>query len=395
MQSMIIRAIVQCLFLLALLPTSIWGEDNLSVPEQRVLYRAQQAMEVEDYSKVRETLSSYLKRHPDTKPALFFLVLGNACYQQGDIAAAATWYRAGLDNHPDNPALCRNLAAARYGLEQFAQAGRLFKKAYELSDPREYELLYQAGIAFYHAEQLDQSQNVLQQLIQTTDPVRREWLTLMIQVSYAQHDFHRTTQLLESFLETYPLERAYWKLLAGIRTEQERYAQAAAALRTALSLENATAREWNQLSSLYFYLNAPLQGTMCLEKASELSAESRDYDALAQGYLQAHRIDKSLHYLDLAIEQAPTSKRLMTKARILMTAHRFKDAITTLQQIIKQGSNDNQEAYLLMGYCAMENQDWEQAASWFNRVTCDRLIKHTQSLLHSITPLLESGDNME
>jgi tetratricopeptide (TPR) repeat protein len=206
---------------------------------------------------------------------------------------------------------------------------------------------------------------------------------------------HRTTQLLESFLETYPLERAYWKLLAGIRTEQERYAQAAAALRTALSLENATAREWNQLSSLYFYLNAPLQGTMCLEKASELSAESRDYDALAQGYLQAHRIDKSLHYLDLAIEQAPTSKRLMTKARILMTAHRFKDAITTLQQIIKQGSNDNQEAYLLMGYCAMENQDWEQAASWFNRVTCDRLIKHTQSLLHSITPLLESGDNME
>ena len=388
-------ATIVLFFLLALIPASTRAEGKLSVPQQRVLYRAQQAMDKEDYSKVRETLSSYLEAHPDTEPVLFYLVLGNACYQQGDLGAAATWYQAGLNKHPENLSLCRNLAAARYGLEQFAKAGKLFERAYKISASKEPELLYQSGIAFYQGEQLQQSRRVLDQLITTGNPVRREWLTLMIQICYAQHDLKRSAQLLESFLETYPSERTYWKLLAGIRTEQEKYAQAAAALRTALSIGNATAQEWQELSSLYFYLNAPLQGTLCLEKATALSTEPRDYDALARGYLRAHRIENGLHFLDLAIAQTPTPKRLMTKARTLMTARRFKDAIATLQKIVDIGQDSRDEAYLLMGYCAMENQDWDQAATWLDNVKGDRFANHAQSALQSISPLLTSDDNIE
>ncbi|WP_462324186.1 tetratricopeptide repeat protein [Desulfoplanes sp.] len=389
MQSMIIRTIVLLFLLLTLVPGSTRAEDRLSVPQQRVLYRAQQAMDKDDYPMVRETLSSYLKHHPDTEPVLFFLVLGNACYQQGDLGAAATWYRAGLDKHPDNLSLCRNLAAARYGLGHFAKAGMLFGKAYKHSTPREDGLLYQSAIAFYQAEQLEQSRRVLEQLIKTAKPVRREWLTLMIQICYAQHDLKRSTQLLESFLEAYPSERAYWKLLAGIRTEQERYAQAAAALRTTLSIGNATAQEWKELGSLYFYLNAPLQGTLCLEKGSALSTKPRNYDDLARGYLRAHRIDKSMHYIDLAIAQDPTAERLMTKARTLMTARRFKDAITTLQAIVAMDTEDGDQAWLLMGYCAMENQDWDQAATWLTNVKNDRFVNHARSALQSISLFLE------
>ncbi|GAU07396.1 tetratricopeptide repeat protein [Desulfoplanes formicivorans] len=379
------------LFFLIVLSTAshTHAENNLSVPEQRILYRAQQAMDREDYPEVRKTLSSYLKRHPDTEPALFFLVLGNACYQQGDLAAANKWYQQGLNKHPGNLALCRNLAAARYGLEQFAQAGKLFEKAFKLSQPGEPQLLYQAGIAFYQAEQLDDSRRVLEQLLETAPTTRREWLALLIQVCYAQQNLTRTTRLLTSFLETYPSERAYWKLLAGIRTEQERYAQAAAALRTALSLGNATAREWKELSSLYFYLNAPLQGAMCLERAAALAPDARDNDALAKGFLRAHRIDKGLHYLDQAIARQATPQRLMTRARTLMTTRRFKEAITTLQQIVNMQSNTRDEAYLLMGYCAMETQNWHQAATWFSHVKNDRFASHAASALQALAPLLE------
>jgi tetratricopeptide (TPR) repeat protein len=378
------------LILFPVMTVQVMAGNQFSVPEQRVLYRAQQAMDKQDYAAVREQLSSYLQRHPDTQQALFFLILGNACYQQEDLEAAATWYQAGWDKNPDDLSLCRNLAAARYGLEQFAKAGKLFERAYQLSEPREYQLLYQAGIAFYQAQQLSQSRRVLKKLLATAPTHRKEWLTLMIQVCYAQQDLTHTTRLLTSFLETYPWERSYWKLLAGICTEQEKYAQATAALRTALSLGNATAQEWNELSSLYFYLNAPLQGVKCLEKARELSPDASHDDALAKGYLRAHRFSRALHYLDLAIARKATPERLMTKARALMTARRFHDAINTLQQLEGMESDAHDEALLLMGYCAMENQNWHQAATWLSRVKDDRFASHAASALQSIAPLLET-----
>jgi hypothetical protein len=43
----------------------------------------------------------------------------------------------------------------------------------------------------------------------------------------------------------------------------------------------------------------------------------------------------------------------------------------------------------------MENQDWEQAASWFNNVTADRFTKQALSLIQSIAPCLESDDKRE
>ena len=78
-----------------------------------------------------------------------------------------------------------------------------------------------------------------------------------------------------------------------------------------------------------------------------------------------------------------------------MTARRFKDAIATLQKIVDLGHENRDEAYLLMGYCAMENQDWDQAATWLDNVKGDRFANHARSALQSISPLIPSDDNIE
>ncbi len=395
MQAIMIRCTALFFFLFFLVPCTSHAKDKLSFAQQKVLYEAQQAIEKKDYAQARKMLSSYLAEHPDTQPALFFLFLGNACYEQEDVKAAAKWYRLGLDKNPENLFLCRNLAAIQYDLEKFSEAGRLFEKAYGLSDPRQHPLLYQSAAAFYQAQQLDQAQRILTRLLAEKTPPRREWLVLMIQVCYERHDTKRSLQYLESFLESYPWERTYWKILAGIRMEKEQYSQAASALRTALALGKTTSQEWRELSSLYFYMNAPLQGAKCLEKALSPSASPKDYDAVARGYLLAHRTDKGLHYLDAAIAAEPTYTRLMLKAKTLMGARRFSDAILVLEKTLTLKPKSQDESYLLMAYCAVEQQEWKQAATWLYNVKSDKFRPYAKSIKQAIAPILDAISSSE
>ena len=352
------------------MPFTTWAGEKLSVPEQRVLYRAQQAMDKEDFSKVRELLSSYLTRHPDTRPALFFLTLGNACFQSEDQKGAAHWYQVGLDKHPENLLLCRNLAAARYGLNQFNKAGRLFVKSYLLAHPKEPELLYQAAIAYYHGEQFKPCRAVLEQLFKTTNKRAKPWMRLMIQVCYEQKSFTRTEDLLNDFLETYPGEKEYWKLLAGIQTQSGRYRAAAGSLNMALSIGNPSAQEWEELASLYLYLDAPLQAARCLEKAVSPSSGPKQHDAMARAYLHAHRYVDALRHIERAFALEPTPARIITRAKILMAARKFPETIKSLEQDMNR-LTDPDEAYLLTGYCHLEMQKWAQADSVLNKIKKD------------------------
>ena len=370
------------------MPCRLWAADRLSVPEQRVLYRAQQAMDKEQFGKVREMLSSYLKRHPDTRPALFFLILGNACFQSQDLTRAAHWYQSGFEKHPDDLTLCRNLAAARYGLEQFDEAGKLFEQGYLLATPREAELLYQAAIAYYQGEQLQRCRAVLEKLFNATHKREKSWIQLMIQVCYEQKAFARAEDLLTRFLETYPREKEYWKLLAGIQTQSGRYKAAAAALNLALSLGETKPQEWEELASLYLYLNAPLQAAHCLEKAAIPSAGPKQHDALARAYLRAHRYDDALRHFAAAISQDPTPARIIARAKALMADRRFAEAVKGLEQNMETMS-EPAEAYLLEGYCYLEMQNWVQADSVLIKIKKDTSqYPQAQNILQSITPFL-------
>ncbi len=394
MLSILLRVTALFCFLFSLHPlTTSWAEtekkSKFSVPEQRVLYAAQQAMDKADYPQVIEVLSTYLKEHPETKPALFFLFLGHACSQQKNIPAATKWFQAGFRKNPDNIFLCRNLAILHYQQKHFIQSGQLFQRGYEISKPPDPALLYQAAIAFYQAKKLNLALKVLEQLFETAASLRREWYLLMIQVCYEKHDLQRSTKYLEAFLEIYPGERNYWKILAGIWLEQEKYTKAATALRTALMTGNATSQEWKELASLYFYMNAPLQGVRCLEKTLGTSSPPQKYDALARGYLLAHRTDKGLHYLDAAIAQQPTPQRLMMKAKALMASRRFSDAIATLKKFLELKPKNQDEAWLLMAYCAVEKEEWKQAETWLHRVKDKKFKEYATSVLRAIAPLLE------
>jgi tetratricopeptide (TPR) repeat protein len=370
------------------MPCNTWAGETLSVPEQRILYRAQQAMDKEEFGKVRDLLSSYLTRHPDTQPALFFLTLGNACFQSADLERAAHWYQKGFDKHPDDVTLCRNLAAARYGLEQFNKAGKLFEKGYQLATPKEPELLYQAGVAYYQAEQFTSCRAVLETLFKATDKRAKPWMRLMIQVCYEQKDFTRAENLLTEFLEIYPQEKEYWKLLAGIQTELGRYKAAVGSLSLALATGNPTPQEWEELASLYLYLNAPLQAAKYLEKAVPQASGPKKNDAIARAYLRAHRYDDALRHLDRAIAKESTPARIIAKTKVLMTARRFAEATIYLEQNMNS-LTDLDEAYLLAGYCYLEMQNWAQTDLALRKIKKDTAqYPQAQNILQNIKPFL-------
>ncbi len=374
--------------LLFSLPCQSWAQDKRSVPEQRLLYRAQQALDKDEVDKAREILSFYLADHPETSDPLFFQMLGNACFQTEDLPGAARWYAAGLSKHPENLILCRNLAAARYGLKDYHKAGKLFETSYRLTDPKEPELLYQAGISWYQAEQFKHCRAVLEQLFEATPVHKKSWMQLMIQVCYEQQAFARAETLLKEFLEICPLEKEYWKLLSTIQTESRNYKAAAASLSMALSLDTTTSEEWEQLASLYFYLNAPLQGIRCLEKAAGSTPTLKQHDTLAQRYTQVHRYADALRHLDKAISKDPIPARMIARAKILFAERKFDQAHQSLAQAL-QKNPDLTEASLLMGYCAIEQQKWQEADAVLSTIKKGTYLLRAQNALQSIAPFLE------
>ncbi|CAN2042616.1 Tetratricopeptide repeat-containing protein [Candidatus Magnetomoraceae bacterium gMMP-15] len=348
------------ILILMLFPAALFADidtSSLNREEQKTLYKAQKAIKNNEFKEAREIIFNYLEKQLNQPNALLYYVLGNAWYLDEHFQKAYNIYAKAYQLMPDSFSICINFAKVSYEIENYSKAAELFKKAYKLSNPVDPELLYQAGVAFYQTNDFAKARSVLKQLLDSNKKIKKSWLQLFVHICLELKQWNEAKSFLENFLNHNSMDDEYWKLLAQIQLKTKDYRSAASSLEIAYAIKTASSKELEELANMYFHLNAPLKAISTLKKAYGPHPNVQHSEKLFRACVQAQQPADAIRYLDLAIQQKASPKFFLEKGKIYYEQGKWDKAIKALQKSIQM--NPNQElAYLLLGYCALEKEDF-------------------------------------
>ena len=250
-------------------------------------------------------------------------------------------------------------------------------------------LLYQAGAGYYEAKRFEDSVRVLKGLLHLEGQPQKGWLELYIHVLMELDRNSEAIQELTRFLNRYPQEEGYWRLLAQLHLNAKKYRLAAAALEVAFRLKAPQAQAWKQLASIYFHLGSSLAGVKHLRRAYGPAPTPAQSDELARWLEQGGRTDRALAELDRALAAEPTAERFLTKARLLYDHGRYRESLPASARAVELDP-ELYQAHLLMGYAALELGRLDEAEKAFSQaVKSEKYKPQALAALNSIRRIKE------
>ncbi len=347
-------------------------EPRLNQGVHQVLYEAQQLMDQKKDAEAAGKLAQYAKDHEDAHPRFWFL-RGVLAYQAGRRDEAGRYFAKAVEGWPCFQAALRNLAVVRYEQGKPAEAARLARRAYELSKPPNYDLLYEAAVFLLGANQAAKALPWLEELSARPQP-KKVWLTALLR---AYLDLSRPAQaerVLERLLARWPGDASLWRIGASLASLKKDYAGAAAALAVAYRLEPPKALGWRQLADLYRAAGAPLAATpYYLRSWGGQPATPKDLDLLADLCLQGHDLAQAARWSSQAAQAQPTPRRWARLGRVALEQKDYSaahDAFSNAAKLEDQQRSKKEAGgryWLLAGYAAWQNEQLSLAEAAFNQ----------------------------
>ncbi len=359
---------------------------KLSPEERQTLYKAQLLMHEKKFTEAETVIKNFMNSTQEVVNAKTYLMLGDTLYQSGKKKQALKVFSVGHATFPNNEFLCLNTGVALYQLGYYAEAGSHFEKTYSLQNPAKPELLFQAGSAYYQGEKFHESARVLKYLLAKNQNPQREWIRLTIHALIESKQSKQAESMLLRYLNQNPQEADYWKLLAKLNMDREKFFEAGAALEICYKLVTPSKSELESLASLYSYQEAPLLAATTLQRAYGDSPEPAQSIKIAALLASAGRIKQAIDYLD---KHAGTSSVTMEKGKLLFRDRRFNEAGTVFRQILK--IKDEPEARFFLALCAWEQKDWKQAKEELKTIAALKVFKAKASRYLVVLNDLESA----
>ncbi|TIH15925.1 hypothetical protein D0S45_10120 [Marinifilum sp. JC120] len=342
------------------------GSARASLPPEarQALHKAQLLMDEKKFDEAATLLKMYADKTETPVPEQVYLVRGGALYQAGKVKKALNVFKQGHAAHPKNEHLCRNTGVILYELQRFGEAGKFLEKAYGLQKQPTPQTLYQAGSAYYLGGKYSESAGVLSRLISTSPTPRKEWIRLAVHALLDGGQPERAEKMLLKLLNNNQSEADYWKLLAKLHLDRERYSEAAAALEVCHRLVKPSKQDFERLASLYNYLEAPLMAADNLRQAYGTSPSAEQALKIATLYGSAGRLDQAVSFLEKHSNKIMPTLR---KGEMLYKARKFKEAEDVFNKTLQEQSTP--EARFFLGLCAWERRDWKTAEKQFSKVS--------------------------
>jgi predicted Zn-dependent protease len=359
-------AIAGLLVLLAAGPVSAADcppQPRLGRALQAALHQAQQLMEKKKPAQAEAKLAEFARGRRRPHPQLSFL-RGVLAYQAGRRDQAGELFAQAVERDPCFRAALRNLAVVRHEQGRPAEAAALALRAFGLSKPKDYGLLYEAAVFRLAAGQAAKALPLLQELARRPAP-QKAWLTALVRAYLETKQPGQARQVLDRLLAGWPGDAALWRLAASLATRRGDYAAAAAALAVAYRLEPPGPTGWRRLGQLYHAAGAPLAAAPFYLKAmAPKPTAPKDLDLLAQLCLQGHDLAAARAWAQKAAAAKATARRWARVGRIAMEQKDYSAARQAYAQAAKL--KDKKGRYWLMaGYAAWQGERLEQAGKDF------------------------------
>ena len=364
------------------------GAPKLTLSVQKIVYNAQKAMEDKDYAGAVHILQDFIERCPKRNHYLIEFTLANALSMSGKDQEALSHYRSAAVLYPEFSYAWQNMGKIYFDLKQYSKAGDCLLKAYDVAQTRETSNLYYAAISYILAEEHNKALPHLRYLVSgEAGPPKIEWLEAFLQVCMELHLKKEAFRAVNLLLDKDGDNPRWWKFMAHLYLLQNDYKKAVAALTIRSYLDPSINRkDIMLLGDLNNAIGVPAKAAQYYEQAVILKDDTKsvDYEKLATTCLAAHRPAKARDVLKRALKKTKTSKLCFMLGQIFYEEERWSDAYRAFSQSADLG-HKNGQAYLMMGYCALQRDKKGMAKKAFQRAErCQKQRKTAREILKQI-----------
>jgi Flp pilus assembly protein TadD len=286
---------------------------------------------------------------------VFDFTLGNICFQQDDLPAAAKWYRAAVEKFPSFQRAHKNLGIVSVRTGDYPAAIASLTRMLELGggDALSYGMLgfsYLQTQDFLAAESAYRSALLLQ-------PRSVEWRMGLARCLFRQQNFSAAVALCDELLRQHPQRADLWLLQANAFIGLREPARAAENYEMVIRLGAATVEMLHTLGDIYINAGTLDLAARAYRQAWELQPTQplvrplRNLEVLvARGALSEARELITLTRRETAdrISDAEQRQLLKLDARVAAAEGQGAAAVKTLEEIVALDPLDG-DALLLLG----------------------------------------------
>lgn len=340
-----------------------------------------------------------------THPYIYFS-MGNCQLMMGKTNEAAASYRNALKGAPQFSEAWLNLGKCLYDLEKMEDAGKAFLKGYESQQQPEPLFLFYCAACYASAGKWDRSYGLFQRLLRNhPQGIKLEWKETLVQVlltleknkealpfivelsekttgkKQRQWREIRLYQYMAMGMEDKALsyarhltgvdtvEPTWWKALAHLYMQKNRYKEGLSAFLAYSFLVPLSEQETELMADLHMAVGVPAQAATYYETLLKDHIDPDVLKKLVQADMQVYDRDKALSLLDTAEKERGSSlpcDLAMLKGELLFEEGLYDKAFSVFEKL---GKNDKTKgrAFLMMGYCAWNINDTNEARSAFKK----------------------------
>jgi tetratricopeptide (TPR) repeat protein len=336
------------------------------------LFTAQEKVQGVNFQGAVDVLLDFLKDEPDNDHFWIRFFIADYYAHLDNIEEAYKHFERCVELEPRFAQGWLKLGETAYSLERYERAAEAILEGYKLSEPHDQrpELLYYGAASYILAGLPERAIPALETLISGDqgEPrfVRFEWFRAMVSASIEAKELEKGQAAIDKMLKRFPDKPDAWYLAFQYGASTADYTQAAVALTVVGYLRELTRREQIQLGDLYSVVGVPVVASDYYQTAMSDSASAQDIERLASAYIASHENDTALEILAKAVSRESTPRLWSLMGDLRFMRKEYALAYAAFAKCAALEPNQGRP-YLMMGYCAMELERYEDAIAQLER----------------------------
>jgi tetratricopeptide (TPR) repeat protein len=233
---------------------------------------------------------------------------------------------------------------------------------------------YLLAVAYYQQDDYNRALAPAKKAVELMDPAKpnESWLGMLSALYLQREEFKEAIPVLQRLVTVAPDRKSYWMQLSSVYGQIEDYANALAVMQLANSAGLVTEdSEVRRLSDLLVFNDVPYRGAQVLEAAIEkktVNADEKLYEKLANCWIQAGELEKSLAPLQRAAELAATGDLWVRLGEVHVQRDDWTGAISAVERGVAKGQlKDPGNAQLMLGIAHYNKKEYSAARPFFER----------------------------
>jgi tetratricopeptide (TPR) repeat protein len=251
---------------------------------------------------------------------------------------------------------------------------------------------YMLTVAYFQLEDFDRALAPAKKAVELMDPAKpnESWLNMLSALYLQREEYREAIPVLQQLITVDPGEKIYWLQLSSVYGQLEDYPNALASVQLAHHLGLVTDdADVRRLADLLVFNGIPYRGGQVLEGAIEqklVTLDEKLYEKLANCWIAAGELDKSVAPLQRAAELAPTGDTFVRLGEVHAQREDWPAAIAAIRRGIDKGPlKDSGNAELWLGIAHYSQKSLEAAVPFFERARqSDRHRQVAESYLQAI-----------